>query len=563
MPERRRRARAEHGYAVVIQDVRGRYGSEGPFYIYVDEGRDGYDAVEWAAAQPWSNGDVGTYGGSYSAATQMALVVEAPPHLKAMYMQVGTANYWEDGAGSGGAFYLLHNLDYALYLASRGKEADANPAVQWALDYRTTDGQPPGQLGDWLRRFPFAPNASPLESAPSYRRWFQDWVDHPDYDGYWKQNGLTFERSYDRIPDVPIYLLGGWYDIFLRGTLANFAGLSARHTSPTKLMVGPWQHGMGPRATGDADFGASAALDTARERLRWFDQVLGGEDTGILDEPPVELFVMGGGDEDTDPQGRHRHGGTWATTSTWPPPRSTNRSLYLQAGGALGSRPPGTTVDPTIYTYDPTDPVPTIGGKIAAGRRLVPPGPFDQRCAEGEVFGCTDDLPLSSRPDVRVFQTAPLDKAVVVMGPVSVKLWVSSSARDTDFTAKLVDVHPPSEDYPFGYDMLLADRIVRARYRNSLERAEPLHPDQVYEITIDLLGTANRFQPGHRIRLDISSSNFPFFDVNPNTGEPASRQTTMETAVNTIFHDAARPSHLVLPIVEGPDTTSEGQVAQL
>lgn len=538
---------ASRGYAVVVQDVRGRYASEGTFYIYLHEGEDGYDAVEWAAAQPWSDGRVGTYGGSYLAATQNALAVEAPPALAGMFVVVGTSNYWEDGAGSGGAFYLLHNVAYGFSLGSTSQEAAAMPGHQAGL----REGARAENLWQWLSAYPYGHNATPFEHIEPYRQWFDDWVEHQSYDDYWKQNGYAFEPYYDRYPDIPIYFVGGWYDIFLHGTLENFESLSALHSSPTRLMVGPWVHGVGPRWSGNVDFGPSAARDIRAEQLRWFDEILMGRSTGVTEGPPAQLFVMGGGDGARNAEGRLSQGGRWVGTDAWPPPEAEPTSFYLHADGSLSRERPAGSPEPTVYTYDPEDPVPTIGGKIDSGQQLTSQGPFDQRCRVGEIFGCDDDLPLSARRDVLVFQTEPLQEAVTVMGPVTVRLWISSSAPDTDFTAKLVDVHPPSEDYPWGYDMLLADRIVRARYRNSLERAELMEPGEVYEIEIDLLGTANRFEAGHRIRIDVSSSNFPFFDVNPNTGERLGHHTRTVPATNSVYHDAQRPSHVLLPVVTG------------
>ena len=536
---------ASHGYVVVIQDVRGRYESEGTFYIYVNEGPDGYDAVEWLAKQPWSNGDVGTFGGSYLAATQNALAMEAPPHLRSMFIRVSTSNYWEDGAGSGGAFALLHNLAHALSLASVSPEAQADPPRARALAEATQREN----LAEWIRAYPFNPGTSPVSPIPTYQRWFQDWVDHSELDEYWKQNGYMFELYHDWYPDIPIYYIGGWYDIFLRGTLNNYAGLSKLHSSPTRLMVGPWEHGVGSVRRGDVAFGPQAEVSMQRGRLRWFDQTLKGEDTGVLEGLPVKLFIMGGGDGTKTPEGKLNNGGEWVQVEGWPPPQATATAFYFHADGSLRRQRPSASPASTSYTFDPENPVPTIGGKTNSGAQLVPPAPFDQRCIKGKIFGCKDNLPLSARRDVIVFQTPPLEEDVVIMGSVTVTLWVSSSTRDTDFTAKLIDVYPPSEDYPWGYDMLLADRILRARYRNGLERAELMEPGEVYEITIDLLGTANRFQKGHRIRLDISSSNFPFFDVNPNTGERLGHHTHMVKAVNTIYLDGSRPSRLVLPIV--------------
>lgn len=261
------------------------------------------------------------------------------------------------------------------------------------------------------------------------------------------------------------------------------------------------------------------------------------------------LFVMGGGSGKKTVDGRLDHGGRWVSASAWPTPGAISRQFFLHTEGTLSEQPPAGSSPPSVFMFDPTNPVPTIGGRIDSGKQLASQGPYDQRCIRGKVFGCEDDLPLSARPDVLVFQTSPLAEDVVINGPLTVKLWVSSSAVDTDFTAKLLDVYPPTADYPRGYDLLLADRIVRARYRSSVERPELLKPGETYEVTIDLLGVANRFQQGHRIRVDISSSNFPFYDVNPNTGEPLGRHTHMVPAVNTIYHDAAHRSHIVLSIV--------------
>jgi putative CocE/NonD family hydrolase len=550
------RSLAKRGYAVVVQDVRGRFNSEGIFYIYVNEGEDGYDAVEWAAEQPWSNGEVATYGGSYAAATQNALAAENPPHLEAMFVRVGTSNYYQDGAGAGGAFALLHNLDYALGLANTSHAAleiedkgEDRAAVPTFGDVMLERELSPDKLGTWIRAYPYRSNDSPLEATPNYQKWFQDWVDNASYNDYWKQNGYAFENRHDQYPDIPTYFIGGWYDIFLHGTLTNYAGLSDLHNSSTSLLMGPWEHGVGPRSTGDVDFGSAGGVDIDAERLQWFDRVLKGEETGLLDSDPVHLFVMGGGEGGKTDEGTHLHGGEWTTVSDWPPPEAETQEFYLHADGTLSQEQPSASSASTSYEFDPSDPVPTIGGKLDSGGQLVPPGPWDQRCEEGKFFGCDNDLPLSSRRDVITFQTPPLEEDVVIAGPITVSLWVSSSARDTDFTAKLVDVHPPSEAYPSGYDMLLADRIKRMRHRGSAEETSLMEEGVVYEIEIDLLGTANRFKEGHRIRIDISSSNFPFFDVNPNTGERLGHHTHEVKAVNTIYHDAERSSHVTLPLM--------------
>ncbi|HTQ10781.1 MAG TPA: CocE/NonD family hydrolase, partial [Fimbriimonadaceae bacterium] len=520
----------------------GRYKSEGTFYIDVNEGRDGYDTVEWAAAQPWSNGKVGTYGGSYLAQAQNALAVLKPPHLAAMFVMVGTSNYFDDGAYRGGAFTLLHNLVYPLILASTSQEVEKDPGLRTATLQAMHE-----QLGGWLQSYPYRPNASPLLLSPVNQRWFQDFVEHPYYDSYWRQNGFDFEIAYDKYPDIPIYFLSGWYDLFERGTLHNYVGLASRHKSPTKLLIGPWVHGIGPRASGDVDFGPTAAVDLVAEQQRWLDQVLKGEDTGVLEEPPVRLFIMGGGNGMRTGKGFMNDGGRWLTTTAWPPPEASARSYYLHGDGSLDEQTPGDEA-PSAFSFDPQHPVPTIGGQIDSGKEFSPDGPRDQRCTL-KIFGCENELPLSSRRDVLVFQTPPLASDVVVAGPVTVELWISSSARDTDFTAKLVDLAPPNRDYPWGYAMNLVDRIIRVSSGDDVASPRLLEPGEIRKVTIDLIGTANRFPKGHCIRVDISSSNFPFFDVNPNTGERPGHRTHEVTAVNTVYHDRQRPSRLNLPVM--------------
>ena len=251
---------ASHGYVVVVQDCRGQFDSEGTFYIDVNEGPDGYDTVEWAAKQPWSNGKIGTYGGSYSSQVQNSMAVLRPPHLSAMFVMVGASDYFEEGAYRGGAFTLLHNLVYPLTFASNSQEAMKNPAIRATmLEALSND-----HLGAWLSAYPFRPNASPVTDSPINQKWFQDQIDHFTFDDYWKQNGYNFEVNYDKYPDIPIYFLSGWYDLFEHGSLHNFMAMAARHKSPTKLMMGPWVHGIGTRGSGDVDFGPAAEVDHAQ-----------------------------------------------------------------------------------------------------------------------------------------------------------------------------------------------------------------------------------------------------------------------------------------------------------
>ena len=548
---------ARHGYVDLVQDVRGRFDSQGKFDFAVQEGPDGYDTVEWAARQPWSNGKVGTYGASYLGHVQNAMAVLRPPHLRAMFVMVGDGNYYQEGAWRGGAFMLLHNLAYALSaLAMSSRTARSNPAALAALESARQN------LGDWILAYPFHAYASPFSSTPAYERWFQDYVDHYSYDAYWKRNGFDYDGRYDKFADIPIYYVTGWYDIFEYGNLQNFMALSKLHKSPTRLLVGPWTHNVGPRFSGDVDFGASAAVDLQSLALRWFDHLLKGENTGVLQGPPVRAFVMGGGDGLRNASGRMEDGGKWLATTAWPPPEETTHAFYFHGDGTLSERKPGNE-PPSVYQYDPAHPVPTIGGQMNPGLEKLgfyTDGPRNQVC-NVKMFGCDNNLPLSARHDVLVFETRPLKSDVVIAGPVTVDLWISSSAPDTDFTAKLVDVAPPNKDYPEGYAMNLEDRIIRVRWSEGFETPHLLKPGEIRKVTINLIGVVNRFVKGHRIRVDISSSNFPYFDVNPNTGERPGYSTHSVIAINTVYHDSEHPSHINLPLLpasEAPATPVRG-----
>jgi putative CocE/NonD family hydrolase len=401
-----------------------------------------------------------------------------------------------------------------------------------------------GKLPQWLRAAPLK-RTSPLRWTPSYQRWYTDWRAHPTYDRYWKQNGYNFEEYYARYPDIPICFLGGWYDIFKRGTLRNFDGL-AKRKAPTKLIVGPWTHTSGITYAGDVDFGPKAKLSVEKEALRWFDEFLKGEDKGILKEPPVKYFLMGGGSGEKNDAGRLQSGGRWKTAARWPPAGFAPRKFYLHADGSLQANPASSS-DPSVFQFDPASPVPTIGGNIDSGKHLVPRGAQNQTPRDDHPFA-ENELPLSARRDVLTFESPPLGRDLEVTGPMRVSLWVASNAKDTDFTAKLIDVHPPSEDYPAGYAMNVEDGILRMRFRNGREREELMQPGKVYKVTIDLWATANLFRKGHRIRLDVSSSNFPMFDLNPNTGERLGRHTHARKALNSVHHDAGHPSCLMLPV---------------
>lgn len=551
------------GYVVVIQDCRGRFQSEGDFYFLTREAEDGYDTVEWIAQQPWCNGKIGTFGTSYAGWTQSALATCNPPHLSAMVVNQAGANAHTSSVRHNGAFEIRF-LCWAFWGGAVGKEALANPAIAKAL----------GQVNmrEWLTRLPLKKGCSPLSLIPTYEQWAFDIIQHGEYDDYWKQRGLNIEEYYHEHADVPTYYCGGWYDSYTRSTLSNFTELSKIKQQPIRVIMGPWTHGgdtPGLTYAGDADFGPEAAIDFLAFHLRFFDHVLKGMNTGLDKEPPVKIFVMGGGDGKKNSAGRINHGGCWREEQEWPLARTQFTHFYLHADGTLRTEPPEPDIPPSRYQYDPKNPVPTIGGNMSSLAGLMPrpegapdipntqrereniglPGAYHQK-EHPRFFGCTPPyLPLASRPDVLVFRTAPLEQDVEVTGPLTVKLWASSSARDTDFTVKLIDSYPPSLDYPEGYDMNISDSIIRARYRQSREKAELLQPGEIYEFSIVLYPTSNLFQKGHRIRLDISSSNFPRFDTNPNTGDPLWSNSCTVVADNKIYHDAKHPSHIILPII--------------
>jgi len=571
-PDRRRRCRyfASHGYVVVAQDCRGCYGSEGELYFLAQEPNDGYDTVEWMARQSWCNGKVGTYGTSYMAWTQSALATQAPPHLACMFPNMGGWNAHSNTVRHNGAFEMRF-MAWAYWHSAINPNAalKRDPWVDQALN--DTD------FRDWLTRLPPRPGQTPLRLAPNYERWMLDIYTRGDYDDFWKQAGFDIERHLAQHSDVPIFLTGGWYDSYTRATLDAYMALKKAKQGPVRVMMGPWTHGTYTTEepfSGNVSLGPDAALDSFDDlHLRWFDRWLKGIETGIDGEAPVRIFVMGGGSGEMDDAGRLVHGGRWRDEQEWPLRRARATPFYLHSDGALLTERPAESKSSTTYQYDPSRPVPTIGGNFSSLAYLKPPpagialedleyvysplrretitpaGGHDQW--EGpQHYGCDAPcLPLSSRPDVLVFQTPPLERDTEVTGPLSVTLWVSSSAPDTDFTAKLVDVYPPSADYPEGYALNISDSIVRMRYHRSGERAELLEPGRVYEVTITLYPTSNLFVKGHRIRLDVSSSNFPRFDANPNTGEPLGRHRRTQVAENTVYHDRSRPSHVVLPIV--------------
>jgi putative CocE/NonD family hydrolase len=543
---------AQHGYVVLMQDVRGRGHSEGEWYPFAHEAPDGYDTIEWAAAQPWCSGKVGTMGTSYMAAVQSAAATLNPPHLAAMFVTEGPSDYYSCSMRHNGALEQRF-LIYAFHMAVTSKEARANPALRISLLEARQN------IGYWLKRLPLKPGASPLRMLPSYERWALDLQTRGTRDEYWQERGYAISDYYQQHSDVPSVYFGSWYDSYARATCENFIALSRIKHSPQRLIMGPWLHGV--RAdeewSGDVHFGPDAIEVYDLLRLRWFDQWLKQIDTGIIDESPVRIFVMGTGSgrkkyDVLGAAGRIDHGGYWRAEREWPLARAQETSFYLHAGGELSTRKAEIRFAATTYRFDPRDPVPTIGGNISVGFEIMPGGGFDQRGgkAESPAIKGLDPIPLAARPDVVVFQTEVLRRDLEVTGPITASLWVSSCALDTDFTVKLLDVYPPSSDYPDGYCLNLTDSIMRARFRNSFSKPELMAPNEVYQLSFPLYPISNVFKLGHRVRVDISSSNFPRFDVNPNTGGPLGEPGGTVVADNTVHHDSERPSHIVLPVIE-------------
>ena len=555
------------GYVAVVQDCRGRFSSEGEYYHMANEALDGYDAVEWLAAQRWSDGQTGTFGTSYGAQVQSALATQAPPHLSAMIVVEGPSNIYEYGLRHDGAFQLKF-LTAGFWLGADSKEAAADPKIATAME----------SASDWLGTMPPERRKSPLAMVPGYERWVFDFMTRGDHEAFWDNPSFNIEAHYDQHSDVPTYLVGGWYDSWSRAMVTHFEELSRRKRGPVKLLMGPWTHNdvsVSLTYSGEVDFGPSSALngnladDFNAWRLRWFDRWLKAVDNGVDGEPPIKLFVMGGGGGRKNEAGQLEHGGRWRDEQEWPLARTRFTSYYLHEGGALGLDPPDRGAPPSRYSFDPNHPVPTISGNLSGLVEVAPmpegvtgnvppterrrniglPGGAHQAERPG-AFACRPPFPaLADRPDVLAFQTVPLAEGVEVTGPVTATLWVSSSAVDTDFTAKLVDVYPPTDDYPDGFHLNICEGIVRARYRDFSGKARLLEPGAVYEITVILEPTSNVFAAGHRIRLDVSSSNFPRFDVNPNTGEPVGRHTRTIVAENTVYHDADHTSYLLLPVI--------------
>lgn len=538
-----------HGYIVAIQDLRGCYESEGLFIKYMNEPEDGYDSIEWLAKLPYTDGKIGMWGTSYGAHVQANSTKLRPPHLKTIVLNCGGLyNGWEYKIRNHGALELAQQVGWAF---SQILNETDNPLVKDLLEKE--------KVQDWFAALPLKKGLTPLSIAPNFEDYIFEMMTRSDYDSYWKQMSMNWAEYFEQSADLPMIHITGWYDSYTSGTIKNYLGLAEIKKSPIRLLIGPWTHGGNKLSyAGNVEFGPEAAIPdfSGNWHLRWFDHFLKGIHNGVEGEPVVKIFVMGTGDGHKDKNGRLFHGGYWKTGKSWPLPNTVFTKYFFHADSALNPKSPEPRILPTTYTYDPDHPVPTIGGSFSPQRPLVEAGAYDQREREYKgdpnkgFYGSRPPyLPLKARHDVVVFQTELLPEDMTVIGPIVVKLYASSTAADTDFTAKLIDVYPLSKDYPSGYEMNITDGVIRARYRNSREKQEFMKPGEIYEFVIEPFPTANVFKKGHRIRVDISSSNFPRFDVNPNTGEPLGRERRKMKADNSIYHDSIHPSHVILPVI--------------
>jgi putative CocE/NonD family hydrolase len=510
---------ARHGYVVVVQDPRGRFTSDGEFRPYADEATDTADTIAWAAGLPGATGQVATYGFSYPGANQLLGAAEQPPALACIAPGFTGNDFYDGWTYVGGAFSLAFIVSWVeplLALPDALKGGNLEGAI--ALASRATD-------------FPGLYWTQPLRDFPLFKEagvapYFFEWLEHDTRDEYWQ--AISVRERYDRII-APALHYGGWYDTFVEGTLENYRALAERAgddpARAQRLLVGPWLHIPWAPLSGVRHFGEEAKNLIDELQLEWFEYWLKGEGD-VLGWPPVRLFVMG----------ENR----WRDYDAWPPPnatveewylRSSGRATSLSGDGALSRDTPGEE-PPDVFVHNPGWPVPSLGGRSCCLAELTPMGPFEQSYVE-------------TRNDVLVYSTPPLERDVEVTGTVELVLYAATDAVDTDWTAKLVDVDEQ------GHAINLCDGIVRARYRESLEHPTRIEPNRVLEYRLRVGSTANLFRQGHRIRLEVSSSNFPMFDINPGNGQRSGEATLLQARVATqaVFHDANRPSRLLLPVV--------------
>ncbi len=506
---------ARRGYAAVVVDVRGRYESDGEFTAWLYDGPDAQDTLTWAAGEEWCNGRIGTWGRSYGGLVQWQLAHLGHPNLECIAPQVIHDDYFWDGYWTGGAFQLALTLGAGALWSSAMSLITGPSAADIVLNDRV------------FRHLPLIE----LDEVTIGRKvdYWREWWEHQTNDEYWHQ----FRHRPEKVT-VPIFQQGSWFDPYSGSHLRSFAAIGDR--VPNRVLIGPWSHEEEVETfKGDVDLGPDSVTVIREHELVFYDQFLKDVDNGWNERPPAELFVMGSNQ--------------WRGESEWPIRGTELTSWYLHSGGrantlagdgTLDTEPPRAGEPADRYSYDPDDPVPTVGGvssvltMMQGAETPVLPGPRDQRV-------------LERRDDVLCFTSELLDRDLEEIGPVEMVLYAASSAKDTDFIVRLSDV------YPNGKAIFMTEGILRARYRNGTEgdTIELLEPGEVAEFRIRLYPTANVFKRGHRIRLDVTSSSFPRFSRNLNTGEDVGTGTRMEVAHQTVLHTSVYPSHVLLPVIPG------------
>jgi uncharacterized protein len=504
---------ASQGYAVVVQDTRGRFSSDGEFEPFVSEGDDSEDTIAWAAEQPFSDGRVGMYGFSYAGMTQLRGAVRRPEGLAAIAPAMTQAEHYEGWAYHHGAFSLAFNASWATFLAQN-------------IGRRTHGSSLESELMTQFVSMPALYGTLPVRDIPHLGRdgpgrFFQDWLDHETRDDYWNRVDVRDDLA---SIDSAAFVVAGLHDIFLEGNLEVFERLSTGpRAEDARLVVGPWYHVPWIRSFGELDYGAEAANTVSETQLRFFDQWL--RDGDPFDGPRARWFVTGAN--------------TWQTSDDWPPPstpwvlhlRSRGRANSLSGLGFLSEEAPGAEA-PDVFSYDPAVPVPSRGGRSCCEEGVAPIGPADQR-------------PLEMMNQVLVYTTPPLDQDRLVVGRIQARLFAATSARDTDWTVKVCDVHPD------GRAINVQESIQRARFAAGDETPRLIPPGEVSEFRFDVGSCSHLFRAGHAIRVEVSSSNFPQWDRNLNTGNPVGEDTISDRVVATQFvlHDSDHPSSISLPLL--------------
>jgi len=560
-----------NGYVVILQDLRGRGDSQGTGDYYhtanEKEGIDGYDTVEWIASQTWSNGNVGMVGASHGGIVQNMASIYRPPNLKALWVDVAPTNAFKWEARQGGAMAL--HMYGALYLHGYdSQEIVGNEEAIQIIEQGAIN------LEEEVLKTPFYEGSSPIKEVPNLEKVLMHYYRDGVYNDWWSKESLDQTNHFEKMADIPSVYSTGWYDPFTADVSEQFVQMKQKNSSVQKLIIGPWNHvtmrGKGSSFTGEVEFGSEAKWGDKTlnyHRLKWFDRWLKGIENKIEFEPSVQIFRMGGGDGRKTNESNIYHGGIWKTGNSWPPSDVRETTLFLNPDNNLDFDLSTKEIDSFSWIYNPSKPVPTISANVTGFYKwleipknmdasyvpqrarmvsLIPDGPLHQR-ERSTTMGASEPLLLScERKDVVVFETKPIEEKIEVIGPVNVTLYISSSSVDTDFTAKLLDIYPESDEFPEGFHLPLADSIIRARFRNGFASEEFMNPGDVYQVKIELPPIANLFVPGHKLRLEIASSNFPRFDINPNTGEPLGKHTKSIQAKNTVYVGQKYPSCIKL-----------------